>query len=298
MRVFLTGGSGWIGSHLLPVLLKRGHTVAALSRSDESDAKIKAISADESTIEIVKGGIADLDVLGAAAAKADAVIHLGFIHDFSNFADSIVKDLAAIKAMTAPLEGTGKTFIGTGGVAIHFDGRTAVETDRQGDQMRGGAENYVLSLADKGVRAMTCRLANSVHGDGDKGFVPHVIATSKRIGYAPYAPGGSWVACHVDDVAELYALALEKGEAGKIYHGAGKGGEGGVSGKEISGLVAKTLGLELKENTSEELQKEMGLIGMLYSLPLNGTSNITQKELGWNPECPTLLEDMAAYYFK
>jgi len=66
MHVFVTGGTGLIGSAVVAELLGNGHTVLALARSDASALAAKAAGA-----ETLRGGLADLDILRAGAAKAD-----------------------------------------------------------------------------------------------------------------------------------------------------------------------------------------------------------------------------------
>ena len=298
MRVLVTGGSGWVGTHLIPLLVARGHTVLALARSDASASKIKAlVPGSEDKISIVTGTLTDLDVLTQSAQSCDAVIHLAFSHDdMSKFQESIAMDIAALKALAAGLKNgssTNKALIATGGSG-NLDGTITDENFRSQGEMRGAAENFVVGLADEGIRGINIRLGNSVHGKGDAhGLVPSLIAQAKRLGYAMYIEGATWGAVSVDDAAELYALALEKGEPGHVYHGVPEV----VTIKGIAEAIAKGTGLEAKAVTPPEAQQELGFLGIVLGFRFNLTSELTQAQLGWKPKGATLFEDMEAYYF-
>src|ERR1700750_3024244 len=83
MRIFVTGATGWIGSHVVPELLAAGHQVIGLARSDESAAALAARG-----VEVRRGSLDDLDSLRAGVAAADGVVHLGYNHDFSRMEDA------------------------------------------------------------------------------------------------------------------------------------------------------------------------------------------------------------------
>ncbi len=97
MRVFVTGGTGLIGSAVIPELLSNGHTVLALARSDAS-----ALAAEAAGAEALRGSLADLDVLRAGAAAAGGVIHLAFANDFSS-PEALAKAVAEESAALATL---------------------------------------------------------------------------------------------------------------------------------------------------------------------------------------------------
>src|SRR5215467_14157264 len=109
MRVFVTGGTGLIGSAVVAELLGHGHTVLALARSDSSATALGTAGA-----QAIRGDLADLGALRVGAAKADGVIHLAFANDFSSpaaLAAAVAEDVAALAALGEELTGTGRTLI-------------------------------------------------------------------------------------------------------------------------------------------------------------------------------------------
>src|ERR1700709_208676 len=88
MQIFVTGGTGLIGSAVVSELLGHGHIVLALARSDASSHAVEKAGAQP-----LRGSLVDLDVLRAGAAQSDGVIHLAFSNDFSS-ADAVARSVA------------------------------------------------------------------------------------------------------------------------------------------------------------------------------------------------------------
>lgn len=296
MKVFVTGGSGYIGSETIPLLLTAGHEIVALSRSEELAAKLKNLS---EKIEIVQGDLENPELLAKLASEADAVVHLGFIHDFTNFGKSLEVDLAAIKAMGSALKGTNKPFVGTSGMTASENSGALDESKRSTDETkpRVAAENAVLSLADEGVRSSVIRLPFTVHGAGKSGFIPFYVDASKKNGFAAYIDEGDnhWPAVNLKDAAELYKLVLENGKPGSVYHAVG---EEGIPFKDIAETTARGLGVSTRSILKEEAGKYYQWLAFFLARNVKVYSNATQRELGWTPKHGGLFEDITEHYVK
>ncbi len=303
MRVFVTGASGHIGSAVVPELVKAGHQVIGLARSEASASALKAAGA-----EVRRGDLDDLEGLRAAAKAADGVIHLAFKHDlmFGGSADGFVQatahDLRAVEAMSDGLAGSNKPFVGTSGTALLAFGqlqRTGTEDDALSGGGRAAAENYVLGLASRGVRGSVIRLSPTVHSALDHtGFLPMLIGMARRNGFVGYGGEGNnrWPAVHTLDAARLYRLALEQAPAGSRLHGVA---EEGVPFRAIAEALARGLGLPTKSLTADEAAAKLGPLARFAQVDNPTSSAKTRQLLDWTPRHADLLADIAeGHYFR
>jgi nucleoside-diphosphate-sugar epimerase len=289
MRVFITGGTGFIGSAVVDELIGAGHQVIGLARSDAGERQLTAAGAG-----VHRGSLEDLDGLKRAAAESEGVIHLAFIHDFTNFTDfaaSCVKDQAAIETLGGALAGSNRPLVISSGVLGLAQGRPGTEEDVPSDAFPRKSEQAGLSFASKGVRASVIRLSPSVHGDGDHGFVPQLIKGARANGFASYVGDGKnrWPAVHRLDAARLYRLALEKGTAGGRYHGVA---DEGVPIRDIAEIIAKRSNVPAVSKSAEEVVGALGFIGHVLAMDGPSSSKLTQERLGWRPTHPGLIADL------
>ncbi|KAA0081335.1 SDR family oxidoreductase [Mycolicibacterium sp. P9-64] len=297
MRVFVTGASGHIGSVVVRELLENGHQVVGLARSDESATAVSAAGA-----EVQRGSLDDLDVLSSAAAAADGVIHLAYVHDFSDYAAAGAIDLRAVEAIGAALAGSGKPFVNTSGTMMLAFGSTG-QLGREDDAVdesgpRVVSENTTIALADRGVRSSVVRLSPTVHGSTDfHGFVPVLIGAARKAGQSVYVGDGAnrWPAVHTMDAARLYRLAVESAPAGSRLHGAA---EEGVPFRDIATVIGEQLGVPTVSITAEQAVEQLGFIGTIASMDNPTSSARTRELLGWRPQQPELLADLkSGHYF-
>jgi nucleoside-diphosphate-sugar epimerase len=292
MRVFVTGASGWIGSAAVEELLAAGHDVTGLARSDASAAAL-----DAKGVRVLRGDLDDLAALRAGAEAAEAVLHLGYKHDWSDIAASFATERAAVEAFGEVLAGSDRPLLLASGIAGLAQGRPATEQDVSSahgpESPRGGAENYAMELAEKGVHTVSLRFAPTVHGAGDHGFISVVTGVAREKGVAAYPGDGTnrWAAVHRSDAARLITSALADAPAGSKLHVVG---EEGVPTKEIAEAIGRVHGLPVRSVDPADVGAHFGWIGGFWGLDMAATSTATQKLLGWTPTGPTLLEDIDA----
>ncbi|WVW85345.1 hypothetical protein I302_107383 [Kwoniella bestiolae CBS 10118] len=288
MKVFITGASGWVGSHVVPELQRHGHSITAIARSDSSAAAL-----EKQGVKVVRGGLEDTDILHSSAKEADAVIHLAYIHDFSDYGGRPAQiDYAAIRAMASALEGTNKPFVGTGGALGLAEPQTEDQSSAFGGP-RKAAEDVAFSFIEKGVRPVVVRLAPTTHGEGDHGFMAHLVQCARSSGFSAYIKDSRvrWSAVHVEDAAVLYRLAIEGDlKGGTILHGVA---ESGIPFSTIAKKIGDILGVETKELVDEEeIKKHFGWMAMLLKFDCNAQNGITKEKTGWTPKGKGLLEDL------
>lgn len=293
MRVFVTGATGFIGSAVVRELLGAGHQVVGLARTDKA-----ASALTEAGAKVHRGSLDDLDSLRRGASEADGVVHLAFQHDFSNFAAAAETESRAIEAIGSALEGTGKPLVVTSGTLMLAPGRLGTEDDASAQTTPRRSEETAFSMARRGVRASVVRLAPSVHGLGDHGFVHALIGIAREKGFAAYVGDGlnRWPAVHRLDAARLFRLALEKGSAGAVYHGVA---DEGVPFREIAGVIGRRLNLPARSISGEEAGAHFGWLAFAATADNPASSARTRERLGWTPVQPELIPDLeAGHYFE
>lgn len=291
MRVFVTGATGFVGSAVVRELIGAGHQVLGLARNDAAAAALAAAGAD-----VHRGDLTDRDSLRRGAATADGIVHTGFIHDFTRFKESCEIDRAAIGVLGEAVAGSDRPLIVTSGIGL-LSGQGRITEDATigsgpSGNPRAASEQAAEALMAQGARVSIMRLPPSVHGAGDHGFVPVLIALAREKGVSGYPGDGGnlWPAVHRRDAARLYRLVLEKGLAGRWHAVA----EEGVPFRDIAGMIGRRLGLPVAAKGPEHF----GWFAHFAAMDCPASSTLTRETFGWQPGAAGLLADLAACYFE
>lgn len=293
MKILLTGATGYIGGAVAARLVAAGHHVTGLVRSENG-----AVALRERGIAPLRGELADRAVLADAARRADAVI---------NAASSDNRDV--IEAALPALHDSGKAFIQTSGSSIVGDKAGGALGTRIYDEEtpvaplpekapRVAINNEVLAAAKKDVRAIVL-CPSLIYGTGaglhrDSVQVPRLIALAKKSGVARHVGAGEniWSHVHIDDVAALFLLALDKAPAGSFFYA--ENGEAAM--KSVAQAISRMLGMD---GTTEpwpldEAAWEWGRESAEFTFASNSRVRAVaaRRLLGWSPEGPPLLLDI------
>ena len=288
MRVFVTGATGFIGSAVVSELVKAGHQVLGLTRSDEGAKALLAAGA-----LVHRGSLEDVDSLKSGAAQADAVIHTAFNHDFSRFLENCEEDRRAIEAFGDVLHGSDRPLIVTAGVGMAVGGRLRTELD-PGTPPSGTiprmSESAAESVAARGVRVSVVRLPQ-VHDRVKQGLITYVVAQAREKQVAAYLGDGKnrWAAVPRFDAAKVYQLILEKNAPGASYNAVA---EPGVPLKEIAEAVGRGLKVPVISVPQEKAAEQFGWMAGFMGFDMAASSDITQQRLGWKPQGAGLISDL------
>lgn len=290
MRVFVTGATGFIGTRVVSKLIGAGHTVVGMTRSDAGAATLEAMGA-----EAHWASLEDPESVACGAARADAVIHTAFDHDFSRYVENCEKDAGVIRAIGSAL-GAGRPLIVTSATGMSTNRAGEIVTEEIVDLdpafPRSASERAAAEVATNGGSVAIVRLPQ-VHDTAKQGLVTFYIELARQAGVCGYVGEGAsrWCAGHIDDVALLYRLALEQHQPGARWHAVA---EEGVAIREIAEVVGAGLGVSARSMAPEEAGEHFGWMTSFIAADMTASSAITRSRLGWQPSGPSLLDDLRA----
>jgi nucleoside-diphosphate-sugar epimerase len=285
MRVFLTGGTGYIGTAVAERLRSAGHQISALARSDAAAARLSAAG-----IEPIRGDFAAPKSVAAGARAADGVISLATTYDPAI-------DGPAIDAILEALAGSNKPFIYTSGIWSHGDTAGKVVDESSPPRpaplvvWRQAVEDRVLAAARDKIRTIVIRPA-IVYGRGG-GIPAGFVESARKEGAAQIVGTGEnrWPFVHVDDLADLYLLAVENAPPGTLLLA--------VSGaahpvREVAAAASRGAGANGRITAwpLEDARKKLGPYADALVLDQQASGKRAQQLLGWQPHRPDVLEDI------
>lgn len=290
MKVFLTGGTGYIGAAVGDALAAAKHSVLALARSDDSAAKLAAKG-----YEVYRGDVKAPESLTEGAKQCDGVIHTAM----AVTAQPGNTDAAAVGAMIEGLKGTGKPFVYTSGVWVMGDtgGRLAGEWSPLHPaplvSWRPAVERLVLDAREFNVRSVVIRPA-IVYGRGG-GLVSAFVRSARVRGAARFAGTGEnhWSFVHVEDLADLYVRALERSPAGELYLGVS---HRPVRVRDVAEAASLAAGMEGRVEAwpIEQARKEWGPVADALALDQRIGTTKPGRMLGWIPRALSVIDELAA----
>jgi len=295
MQVFVTGATGYIGRVVTERALAEGHIVRGLSRSEEGDVKLKALGATA-----VRGELTNLEVLRQESARAEGVLHLAYIHDWSMDYEEVLRiDAAAVNALGQPLRGTGKALVITSGTAVVEPDPAGGETTEDSPlsetfvlKHRIRSERNALRLSEDGVRVTAIRLPPYVYGRGGSYFAPMLMQAAAKAGESIYVDDGHLCTSdvHVDDAAALYLLAMKSAKAGDVFNGTGSTK---VTLRALAETIGAALHVPVRSVSREEAEVIWGPFLTAFVQFENRASNHKAvQQLGWQPTGVDMLTDI------
>ncbi|KAA8994698.1 MULTISPECIES: SDR family oxidoreductase [Pectobacteriaceae] len=293
MNIFLTGATGFIGLAITTELIRAGHRVTGLARSDKGEQLLARVGA-----ETHRGALENIQSLVDGAQKADAVIHCAYDNTFSHPEEMVKKETQAIKALGRGLQGSTRPLIITSVAAMGCaaPGQLATEDfyDPATRNPRKSTELAGARVADNGVNVSIVRLPQ-VHNECKQGFVTSLISLAREKGVSAYVGEGTnqWAAAHLLDVATLYRLVVEQPQSGLRYHAVA---EEGIPLRDIAEAISVGLDVPLASLSSEAANAHFGWLAMFAQMDMRASSALTRKRLDWHPAHPELLQDIERYF--
>lgn len=220
MRIFLTGGTGYVGSAVLEALVRGGHAVDALVRHSQGAAVVQARGGTP-----VLGDVLDPASWRDAAAAADVAIHAA-----TEYGPRVRQvDEAAVNTLAALPRRDGRVIIYTSGVWVLGNAPTPVDERATVNPLelvawRPGHEQRIVDAASGGVRAIVVR-PGVVYGGG-RGIVGDIFKDVANGLVRVIGSGDNhWPLVYERDLGELYLRLVNTPTASGVYHANDEGDE-------------------------------------------------------------------------
>ena len=299
MKIFMTGATGYIGGSVAERLMREGHAITGLVRSESGAEELR-----KRGMRPVPGSLDDSDVIARASREAEAVIDT-----------AEANHAGVVEAIVSALHGSGKPFLHTSGSGIVATVANGERSDSIYDeyssftpsiprmQQRAAIDQVVFDAAKEGVRSVVIR-PTMIYGEGrgarkESAQVPALIDNARKAGVGLHIGRGEniWANVHIDDVTELYLLALQKAPAGALYYA--ENGEEAL--KNVAASISRMLGFGGKTRNWSPQEAEAALGPRAHS-SFGSNSRVRGKrsraELGWQPKGIPILEEIEQGHYK
>jgi len=291
MQIFITGGTGYVGRVIVEHLVRAGHQVRGLARSERAAQRLEALGAGP-----LPGSLTDIDALVEGARRSDAVIHAAV--DYSMTSESQDVELAAVRALVSgaqqarasspiPVVYTSTALVY--GLSPVADTREdAVLPAVSAQPVKARAERIVIDAeASTGIVIRP----GLVYGRGGSGLITGLIAAAATRGTAMYIGDGSnaWSTVHVDDLAALYVAVLEHPAAG-IYNAAG---DNTFTFREFAEATARLTGADISSVPLEAAEQSLGVQAHVLSTTSLLSSEKARATFEWTPTHRSFAEELA-----
>ncbi|GAA2511209.1 NAD-dependent epimerase/dehydratase family protein [Winogradskya humida] len=287
MKVFITGGTGYLGSALVERLVAAGHEVSALARSDDAAKRL-----DEAGAVPVRGSLGDTDVLREAAAGADAVIHAAV--DYSPSQEASDTELAAVRALVAG--GSGKPVVYTStGIVYGFDpldtSEDATLPEVSAQPVKAAAERIILDAET--ITGIVIR-ASLIFGRGDTKLITGLIHAARSNGVAAHIGDGTntWYPVHIDDLTDLYLRAITQPAKGAFN----AAGDVPFSFKELAELIGELTGTPVAAVPLAVAEQNNAQGARLMTTSSRLPTTKARTTYGWKPTAHSLLDEVRRQY--
>lgn len=226
MKALVTGGTGFVGSHVARVLVKAGHEVRVLHRRSSRLDALAGVA-----FESALGDITDSDALRAACAGCDWVFHVAAVADYwrSDIARMFEANVEGTRKVLRAARAAGVQRVvftsSAGAIGMRDDGRPATEADAFNLPPKRFLYGYSKALAEDVVQAEVRKgqdvvIVNPVvvMGPGDLNMISgNFVTRIKELGALVPVPSGGVAVVDVRDVAQMQLAAAERGRTGERY---------------------------------------------------------------------------------
>jgi nucleoside-diphosphate-sugar epimerase len=223
-QVFVTGGSGFVGQNLIPMLIEKGYRVKALARSSKAIQKVEQLGA-----EAVKGDLNNVQALEQGVKDCSTIFHLAASVDFFASEKNLKKlHVEATEVLLSIAKNANvQKFVYLSAASVIMNGKPIINADEsfESDNLIDGysrtklqAEKLVLKANTKKFQTISIR-PPMIWGKDDPNTLTGIIDAVKK-GRMQFVDGGKhrFVTCNVINVSNALILACQSENCGgKAY---------------------------------------------------------------------------------